>query len=392
MVSDSDQFLRALLRGQVEGWPSRAGAEFQEGFVQSCTANGVAPLVHFLRERAGRWDGWPDQVRHRLKSEETGALLLQELMDRELAAVLGRLHSHGVHCLLLKGAALARLAYPAPHTRPRLDSDLWVRLNDWQIVEDCLTQSGYDPGPATRARVIQSQLTFVRPGGPDWQHNLDVHWKISNLQLFGDSLCFETCWEERQPVPGLGPAAWTLAPAAGLLLACLHRVAHHGRSSRLIWLRDIYELARRLSPQQQEEFLELTGRKQLRAVCRDGLAHALEAFPAIDGVSRLRSWSEEPTTESEESARFLQEAHVRKAVFLSDWRNLEGLRPRLTYLKEHLFPNPTQMLARHPGKGRLWLPLLYLWRILAGSWRVFFPRRQEGRVQRQPGPERGESS
>ncbi len=373
MPKQAEEFLQSLLRGGPPGWPGEEGEQFERDFLEACRSHGVAPLLHHRLTEIGGSNTWPERLRLRLKSEEGGALLLQEVLDRELRRVLEALAEDHVSCLLLKGAAVARTAYPAPHLRPRSDADLWVRPADRPALETCLERLGYLPAPATGAELIQAQKGFQRTDRSGVRHLLDVHWKISNVQLFAEVLTFDEVWPRRRPVPGLGPAAHTLEPATALLFACLHRVAHHGASLRLIWLRDIQGLAARLDGEQVEAFIGLARAKDLRAVCRDGLACALNAFPEPPVCDELLEWANRPTSREEASGRFLERADVRAAIFLSDFRQL-GTADRLRFVKEHLFPSPEYMLQRYGGRTRLALPLLYLRRALEGGWRILLKR------------------
>ncbi len=85
--------MKSLLRGGPSRWPPEAEEEFAPAFLTACRDHGVGPLLHRRLADEGSWEGWPEAVRGRLKTEEGGALLLQEILDRELARVLGTLPS-----------------------------------------------------------------------------------------------------------------------------------------------------------------------------------------------------------------------------------------------------------------------------------------------------------
>ncbi len=66
-----------------------------------------------------------------------------------------------------------------------------------------------------------------------------------------------------------GQSMRTPCPVDALLLACVHRAAHHDLSDELLWLYDIHLLAQRFIAGEWGDFVARASRSQVRvAVCR----------------------------------------------------------------------------------------------------------------------------
>lgn len=349
-------------------------------FLAVLETQGVTSLVyHKLRRHhrdtsgAAAWTALSQQARqHAVES------LLRE---KELQQVLGHLAAHGVYPLLLKGVPLGYTHYPSPEMRPCGDTDLLIRQRDRQRLDRVLRNLGYTPYPMPSGQFVMHQLTYAKAGLAGVWHVIDVHWKISNRQVFANCLCFDELAPEARPVPRLGSNACALAPVHALLHACLHRIAHQEHRDRLIWLYDIHLLAGRMASDEIGQFADLATKRQLRAVCWSGLNRAHHCFatplpPAL--VSSLQSPQSRLNTEA--SAYFLIPRRRLWQVLFADLRALPGWRHRLSLIQEHLFPPAAYMVARYAPVHRVVLPLLYayrLWRGLMRFWQAMRGGMQE---------------
>jgi hypothetical protein len=200
-------------------------------------------------------------------------------------------------------------------------------------------------------------------------HALDIHRRISNVRAFADVLTYDELSRDAVQVPSLGAHAWSSSPVHALLIACVHRVAHHSDSDRLLWLFDVHLLADGLSPREHGSFTALAVARGLRAVCVKTLDLAQIAFGGDDVV-----W---PTSLPEPSAveptaAFLRSGGLRQIDLLkADLAATPLFRTRLQLLREHLFPSSSFMYARYQTRLKLALPWLYLHRILSGAPRWF---------------------
>lgn len=284
--------------------------------------------------------------------------------EAELRRLLRALAAEDVEVLLLKGAGLAYAVYPAPHLRPRVDTDLMLRYASLARAEQVFSALGWQRSIEPERELSSAQRHYAKPGPCGTTDHLDVHWKISNPRVFADALSFEELRARSINVPALGESARTLAYPDALFLACLHRIAHHDDALDLLWLWDIHLLLVRLSRAERSAFIALAERESMCAVCCRGLELASQMFDAdlaADLIVELRA----KASPGERSAQFVGGA--RQADILSaDLRSLGGWGARAALIGEHLFPSPAYMRSIYPRCPSALLPLAYAHRIVRG--------------------------
>ena len=317
-------------------------------------------------------EAMPD-VHAALEATVRAAIAREVFVQRELRAVTAALAAEGLPALLLKGTALAYSAYPQPWLRPRTDTDLLVRHEDVTAVSRVLgTILGYERTNAvTSGTLVSHQWVFERSDAHGVHHVLDVHWKIVNPHMLADALTFDDLWAARVSVPPLGIDARAPVPAAALALACIHRIAHHHGHDRLVWLYDIHLLASSFDASGWEMFADLASDRGVAAICLDGLQATREAFgtevpAALTG--RLQS-----AAAREPSRRFVMNGFNRRGVLLSDLAVLPAWSDRLRLLREHAFPPAAFIRRRYGVTSPVWLPALYLHRLVTGAYKWVRP-------------------
>ncbi len=283
--------------------------------------------------------------------------------ERDVVDVCHAAHRHGLDALLLKGAALAYTHYPEPHLRPYADIDLLIRRDDLARAAAMLTEIGYARDVEADAELWTGQRHYLKmsAAGPVM---VDLHWRVANPQVFADALAFDEVWPRSVAVPSLGPHARTLAPADSLLLACLHRVAHHQDRVDLLWLWDIHLLVSRMSADDLSLFASRAIRAKLGVVSARGLTLARECFATAvpaDLLSALEAAAGEP------SAAFVGASFSPFDVARADMAALSNWRARAGLAREHLFPPASYMRERYPHWPALLLPIAYVHRMLRGA-------------------------
>jgi hypothetical protein len=299
-----------------------------------------------------------------LANELRAAAVLEALRANELRRVLTVLADTGIRAILLKGAALAQTHYRRPELRPRSDSDLMIPANAREDVIRALVPSGYHRAHEIDGELAVGQFHLVKTDADGLQHVLDVHWRVSNVLAFAATLTYDELFRDAIAVPSLGPSALSACTIHALLIACVHRVAHHGDTSNLLWLYDVHLLARALTPADGEAFAALAVERRMRAVCVRTLTLAQNAFGTIDEEWAHSLASEDATYEP--SAAFVGGGMRRADILKSDlaataWTN------RFQLLREHLFPPQSYMRYRYPHCPVLLLPFAYASRIVAGA-------------------------
>jgi Uncharacterised nucleotidyltransferase len=334
--------------------------------------------LHYLLAHIGLPADTAPGLRAELGRELRQAAALDAIEEEDLRGLLAALAADGVKVLVLKGAALAQMVYPAPHVRPRVDTDLLISRERLGAAERVFMAQGWSH-PAERVPELSAaQRHYVKPGPASAPRHLDVHWRIANARLFGDALSFDELWTRAVPVPAFGAAARAAGLTDALLVACLHRVAHHDDEVDLLWLWDIHLLAQRLSAQEQIELAATACRAGLTGVCAHGLDLVSAAFAtpaAAPLAARLRAAGNGRT---EPASRFIGGAR-RITMLRTDLAALAGWRARLRLIAEHVFPSRQYMRTLYPGwpDGLLWLT--YADRVARGAPGWFRRPRQSRR-------------
>lgn len=361
--------LAAIVRGDTVALPVAEGALAE--LLDAATHHGLNALV---AERLGRGglERAPAVVRTALGRELALGAALEALRQRELKDVLDLLASRGVSPLLLKGSALAYTHYANAAHRPRFDTDLLVCRDDMAAVGEVMALRGYGRPNQVTGELVMHQLDYARKDAQGLWHVYDFHWKLANRQAVADMLSHDELMREAIAVDALGPHARGLGSVHALMLACVHRVAHHASNERLIWIYDIHLLVEALSPAQAAAFAALAVDRSVSAICADGLAAAHRWFRTRVPVGLLDQLTAGQSADTPEASAALLHVHgSRIDEILSDLRALPGWGCRARLMYEHAFPPPSYIAGMYMVSNRAWLPALYTHRIVRGAWRWF---------------------
>jgi hypothetical protein len=302
-----------------------------------------------------------------LQAELRAAVALEAARERDLRQVLAAFARIGVRPVLLKGVVLSRTHYPRPELRPRTDTDLIIPTSARDAAADALNEIGYERVSEAAGHLTTGQFHLHNYDALGLFHALDIHCRISNVRAFADVLCYEELVRDARPVPSLGPHAWGPSPVHALIIACVHRVAHHANTDSLLWLLDVSLLARSLERHEWDRFAELAAARRIRAVCRSTLMLADAAFGGIDAdcLASLATETVEPT------AAFLQSPMRQIDILKQDLLASSRLWQRLQIVGEHLFPSSSFMYKRYGTRRKFKLPFLYAHRIVTGMPKWF---------------------
>lgn len=363
--AELDDLLTAIVRGDSAA-PALVGRFDADALVGRADWHGVLSLVaDRLRESAEV----PLGVRARLREHASRHLAADLLREADMRRALAALREAGIGALLMKGAHLAYCWYERPDLRPRLDTDLLVAFGERAAADEILRGLGYQVPGHTSGELLSYQTPYEKWRDGRRIHVFDVHWRVANPQAFGSVLLYEELVREAVPVPQLGLCAQGLSAAHALLLACVHRVAHHFDSNRLIWLYDIHLIASGLTSMDWERFLVLVERRKVAAVCRRGLDRARQCFETavptyVAGDARLSA-----PASPEATAVYVGPPRRHLGNIISDLQALPSWRNRLQLIREHVFPPRQYMRDVYARSSRAPLPLLYATRAVRGAWR-----------------------
>lgn len=360
-----DNLLADIVRGDRPGddWIADQDAEV---FCLRAESHGVLPLV---AARLAESANVPPVLQSRLRDHARQCLAADLLREAEIRSGLAAFSQAGIAALVLKGAHLAYRWYDRPDLRPRLDTDILIPTSARAAVGEILTTLGYEASGNVGGDLLNYQAAYLKRREGLRLHVFDVHWRVANPQVFAGLLAYDELVRDAVPVPELGPAVQGLSPADALLLACVHRVAHHFDSNRLIWLYDIHLIASQLSALEWEQFLLLVERRKVAAVCRRGLDLASHYFrtsipPSVTPDTRLCS-----PAAPEASAAYMKPRRRQVDHVADDLLALRTWRDRMQLVREHLFPPRQYMREVYALSSRAPLPLLYATRVVRGAWR-----------------------
>lgn len=289
------------------------------------------------------------------------ALLAQELAHRTAMQHLGQaLQAAGLQALVMKGEACATQLYPWPAVRTRQDIDLWVEPRQREAVEQVLCQLGGVARPAACGRWILPEQLWWLPLGAG-HIGIDLHWQVCSRPALLPALPFaDVCARARIAAGTDLPAALLpLALEDALVLACVHRRAHHREGERAIWLLDIALAWQQLEPSTRQAVLARVGAARVSCLLLDGLRAAARHGLQVDIDP---TWAAQVEV-AVEPARALLRSPARYADWRFDLRHSGGLQ-RWQVLRDYLLPSAAYMRQRDPQAWPRWLPWLYLRRLL----------------------------
>jgi hypothetical protein len=363
MTPTPADLLARTLRGDAS-WAASCDWN-DDAIVRSAAHHGVTTLVwRALQDQ----DGAVTRLTARLAPMATAEVARTAVLEHELAAVLRAFEAHGVQALLMKGAALAYSCYPDPWLRRRTDTDVLIERSAFERAAEALASLGYAPTSAiSTGEFVSHQTAFERRDVHGLVHAVDVHWKAVNPQVLSDAVPFRDVWNDARQVTIAGVTARVPDEAWSLIVACVHRLAHHQDQERLGWLYDIHLLARRLGAEDWQRVVAIARARRVGAVCEDGLEAAARylgtSLPAAVLETLRHAGVGDP------SRRYTEGEQRRLTVLRDDLRHLATWRDRMRLLREHAFPPASFMLARYSSRQRAWLPALYLHRLVTGAWK-----------------------
>ena len=354
----ADELLAAALRGEAAPWPVDAGAGFDVALLDTAREHGVASLLTTTEALRS----WPDQVQHKFRELRREEAVIEAVRRQQLERVMAAFRDAGLRCLLIKGAQLAYTHYPHPWLRPRADTDLLIDGADRERAGTTLRTLGYVPKNQISGTLVAHQQQYERADRYGLTDTIDLHWKVTNPHLFADVLTFDELIAAARPIPQLA-GALGLSSVHALLLACVHRVAHHQNSDLLIWLYDIHLLAGGMDAVERGQFGELARTKRLRSICVAGLDLAQRRL----GTALEPGWRDGLAGggEVEPSAAFLQQRVRRIDLLLLDLRALGGWARKARLLRETVFPPAAYVRARYGDDTPL--VFAYLDRVVTGA-------------------------
>jgi hypothetical protein len=360
------RLLAALVKGDDTSPPA---FDQRQLFLELARDHRVEHLAAWrITERKGDVEAWFGAPASGFREEARTLAVVDAVRNEEIASVLALLAGlDGAQPLLFKGAALAHSHYPHSWLRPRLDTDMLVSPSSAASVFDALRTLGYERTTSTSGALIVAQASFTRTDVFGVTHALDVHWKIANRQVIARVTSHGDLASRSVAVPALGKAAREASRADALLLACLHRAAHHRDSEELLWLYDIHLIAERLTSRDWACVVAAARRGAVQTICHRGLALAVDYFdsPVPRQVMELLARARD-----EPSSIYVSKKLRLVDGLVSDLRAL-SVRDGVRLVAEHVCPPAEYIRKKYGLTSRRSLLVFYARRIAAGVPRWF---------------------
>jgi len=362
-----DQLLADLLRG--EPLDVRAIKAFGSLAIhEAAQQHDVVPLI---ADRLAFAQQLPADLREYFLEEAHRAAALDLAVESELRRIHAAFERRQVPLLMVKGSHLAFTHYARPDLRARIDSDLLIVRDARDVADEIfLAELGYQAPTKLSGDFTATQKQYAKWENEALVHVVDLHWRLASTQLFAHVLSFDELLAASEPVPALG--AWARGPSTvhALVIACLHRVAHHhDEAEQFKWLYDIHLLASELTDAEWDAFAAFVLEREISAVSLECLLRAAEWFHTRIPL-RLRNDARFAEAAPHEATAAYLRVRPKAREVLDDMRALSSWRERASLVREHLFPPADYMTRVYAPESRLPLPLLYAGRLLrgAGGW------------------------
>jgi hypothetical protein len=336
-----------------------------EDLLAAAHHHGVTSL---LASRLVGDEGVPAAVRARLHEHVRAHAALDLEREMALAHALDRLAAAGLPAVVFKGAHLAYTCYERPDLRPRLDSDLLIAAgaSSRARAHEALLAAGYETAAHAGGDLVMTQRTYRLRRHGRVVHAIDLHWRIANPQAFARVLTYDELAASARPIPALGPNARGPSPVHAMLIACTHRIAHHGDADCLIWLYDIDRLARRLSAGEWLAFVAISRERGVASACAASLSRAIASFRSPIPVAIAAELAIEGGETRDAASAFLGDRPHGLSAAIADWRALDSWADRLRLLREHALPPRAYMRDVYAPASRAPLAWLYARRAATG--------------------------
>lgn len=243
--------LKRLQNSLIPKSPDESGATGQANPKNNPNALNANNLSALGFEHSAKWTQLPNipsQVLEFFRQAYYGNLARNLTLFQELRRILKVLSNAGIKAMVLKGAALAETVYGNPALRPMSDLDLLIRKEDFMKAERQLLDLGYSLATIEFSKWYAERFgggrLYVKMAG--FPMYVDIHWNITtpSVKLDNDKRYAEIdrIWNEARPMKVAGVDTLSMPVEDLILHISVHLAAHH-LQFRLIWLKDICELA-----------------------------------------------------------------------------------------------------------------------------------------------------
>jgi len=228
-MTASQRLLLALLSSRPAIRPSGQEEVAWNDFLRLVGGLGLSPFVAYrLQQDPG---GFPDSVREQILDWGRANTLRQLRRHAALRRIAGSLEEARIPLIILKGMALAYLAYPNPYCRSMSDIDLFVPRADLESAVQAMRNLGFQE---VRVCFSQEGPAFA---SPDHLVYIEIHGSLPSFERFGVDSDF--LWDRSLSQNLGGVQVRVLCPEDFVEHLSLHLGPHHHYVSLLQQLLDL---------------------------------------------------------------------------------------------------------------------------------------------------------
>ena len=330
--------------------------------IEKLIENGIAQLV---LERLSQQPGTTlkPPLLARLKQFSNQLKIIHTLQYQAFSEVFLILRKHDIDFIVLKGWALSYTIYPSPHHRPKTDIDILIEDNEKHKVKHLLSQLGYTNPRGWEPEAIIDQYSMRKMIVKGVYANIDVHLRLTSDKTLQTLFPWSELLGSSSYHQELGSRI--ISKPYALLHAVVHLLHHacNGDFIKLIWFYDIYQLIEILSPNEVEEFIDMSSATGLSTVITVCLKEQCMLFPSsksdvlINKICKIKG---------ESKYNYLIKKPSRLKVIMRIFLHSKGFIAKLKVVRETVFPPSEEIYIKY-GRDSKWpLPLLYLRRFISG--------------------------
>lgn len=324
--------------------------------------HGLTGLLFAAVTALGRPD-MPPALAADLKDRARQTTLAQALAYRDLGKLLRRARTENLPVIVLKGAALAKTLYAESLRRSFGDLDLLIQEQDATRLRAAVLQEQYRETHALSPGFRESyygEMGFHREGKAGLE--LDVHWGLAEAVYFRRRMDMQWFWDRTETATLGQEPMRILNPTAQLVHLGAHAGLNHQDKPRLVWFYDLALLitrrGREIDWDEADRYVRHAGlARPLRYALAEterrwGIplpAQPLFVPPRLDPAGRM--------------VYALTTTSFTEARTLSDVLATPGLRPKLRFARQQLFPDAAYMRTRYNIANPALLPLYYALRL-----------------------------
>ena len=343
--------------------------------VEFARQQGVFALLHYQINKHAQATLLTPNAADQLKtlSQTTAAQELQ--IDPHRVAALTALSA--IHPIVLKGLAMAYGYYPEAYLRPMGDLDILIEEQDAELAKTLLEKIGYELQDSNFGTLVHSQFVMSKTVSDHTKLHIDIHTRLFNRPALQSLLSHNQMKSEALPLYGTQTTTTALglspSPAHCLIHSCLHLLAHHYNSRKLIWLYDIKLISDRLDVEQKTALLSFSKKHRIAKMLHAALCDTDNAFKLNSNglIDALNSQCQQQRGSDHPATLLLQTQSYPSRIF-RDWQLLENNKQRLQWVKQHIFPDNQFMKNQYNFRSNFLLGFFYVWRIIRGSVRLLF--------------------